>query len=193
MDVHESIIGEPIFDVNRWTDINIAENAKMSIGERVRSARNSKGMTQNDLVKKAGISQSALSELETGKSTNSYNLVAIAAALGVDARWLETGRSDTTEAAQLALRITELSEAQRDAVKAVVSSYAVTPVAIGPGSGRGKASPTLGALELRLLELFSQLSDRSKRAALSDMEEALKGNKAAVEDVRDERDRGRQS
>lgn len=49
-------------------------------------------MSQEDLQKKCGLSQSALSDLERGKSARTTSLAMIANALGVSALWLETGR-----------------------------------------------------------------------------------------------------
>jgi transcriptional regulator with XRE-family HTH domain len=64
----------------------------MSIGSRIREARKSANMTQQQLADKSGLKQAALSELETGESAGSKYLASIAAALGVSALWLETGR-----------------------------------------------------------------------------------------------------
>lgn len=64
----------------------------MSIGTRIREARKSANMTQQQLADKSGIKQAALSELETGESAGSKYLASIAAALGVSALWLETGK-----------------------------------------------------------------------------------------------------
>ena len=64
----------------------------MSIGTRIREARKSANMTQQQLASKSGIKQAALSELETGESAGSKYLASIASALGVSALWLETGR-----------------------------------------------------------------------------------------------------
>ncbi len=64
----------------------------MSIGTRIREARKSVKMTQAQLAKKVGMSQGTLSELETGESDGTTLIGSIAAALGVNALWLETGR-----------------------------------------------------------------------------------------------------
>jgi phage repressor protein C with HTH and peptisase S24 domain len=53
-------------------------------------------MTQRELAAKVGIKQPTLSELETGESAGTTNLASIAAALGVSALWLETGKGDST-------------------------------------------------------------------------------------------------
>jgi len=49
-------------------------------------------MSQEVLAKRTGLSQSSLSDLETGKSAGTTYVATLAAALGVSALWLETGR-----------------------------------------------------------------------------------------------------
>lgn len=66
----------------------------MLIGQRIKSARNDAKMTQGQLGAKVGMSQSAISELETGESASSTLIASLAAALGVNALWLETGKGD---------------------------------------------------------------------------------------------------
>ena len=64
----------------------------MSIGQRVREARKAVKMPQGKLGELIGMSQSAISELESGESAATSFTASIAAALGVSALWLETGR-----------------------------------------------------------------------------------------------------
>lgn len=85
-------IGVPIFVVNRHSDKDIGKNDGMSIGERVRKARQEKRMTQTELASRTGIRQATLSELENGDSKSTSYIASIAAALDVSALWLETGR-----------------------------------------------------------------------------------------------------
>lgn len=86
------IIGIPIRQVNRYSDSHIGNNTGMSIGKRVRKARKAKGLSQAQLAAKVGISQSTLSELEGGDSASTGYTASLAAALGVSALWLESGR-----------------------------------------------------------------------------------------------------
>lgn len=72
------------------------ENIEMSIGQRIRSARKSANLTQQELAAKVGIRQASLSALETGASATSMNVASLARALGVDAFWLETGKGVPT-------------------------------------------------------------------------------------------------
>ena len=67
----------------------------MSIGERIKSARKNCGLSQIELAKAVGRSQSAVAEWETGDTEPRRNIVEkIAAALGVSALWLEVGGFD---------------------------------------------------------------------------------------------------
>lgn len=64
----------------------------MSVGERVRLARKEKGISQELLASAARMSQPALSELESGASTSTSHIASLAAALGISALYLETGK-----------------------------------------------------------------------------------------------------
>lgn len=59
-------------------------------GERLHTARTRAGLSQSTLAKLAGMSQSTLAEAET-IAHGSSKTVQLAAALGVDSRWLATG------------------------------------------------------------------------------------------------------
>lgn len=83
-------IGVPILLVNRNSDSDLNQNIGMTIGQRIRAARKEAGMTQGELAAKVGIKQPTLSELESGDSAGSTYLPAIAAALGLNALWLQT-------------------------------------------------------------------------------------------------------
>ncbi|HEY0062490.1 MAG TPA: XRE family transcriptional regulator [Telluria sp.] len=86
------IIGTPILIVNRNSDLLLSDNIGMSIGTRIREARRIAKLTQKELASKVGMSQAALSELETGESEGSTLVASIASALGVNALWLESGK-----------------------------------------------------------------------------------------------------
>jgi transcriptional regulator with XRE-family HTH domain len=64
----------------------------MSIGSRIREARRAAKLTQKELAQKVGMAQASLSELETGESQSTTMVGSFAAALGVNALWLETGK-----------------------------------------------------------------------------------------------------
>ena len=83
-------IGVPIFFVNRNSYSVSNKNIGMTIGQRIKAARLEAGIRQQELAAKVGIKQPTLSELENGDSSGSSYLPAIAAALGLNALWLQT-------------------------------------------------------------------------------------------------------
>jgi transcriptional regulator with XRE-family HTH domain len=67
----------------------------MGIGERIKAARKREGMSQAELAKLVGRSQSAVAEWEAGETEPRRNIVeTIARALNVSAFWLEIGGVD---------------------------------------------------------------------------------------------------
>lgn len=70
------------------TDVN-------SIQDRLRYARQRLGMTQRELGRKAGVGQSAISNLESGLRSVPREIVAIAKALAVDPEWLLSGKGNS--------------------------------------------------------------------------------------------------
>lgn len=91
-DVHEQIIGLPIFVVNRYSDPMGRDNIGMSIGSRIREARKARKWSQTELGTRCGLAQNTISELETGESQGTTYLARLASALEVSALWLETGK-----------------------------------------------------------------------------------------------------
>jgi transcriptional regulator with XRE-family HTH domain len=63
---------------------------------RLKVARKQRGMLQEELAEKAGVSQSMISDLERGlsKSPVGTNLVSIAQSLKVNPDWLATGKGN---------------------------------------------------------------------------------------------------
>lgn len=60
------------------------DNFEKLVGKRISEARNSRGLTQEDLAEQCGISVSALSRIETGhNSTSLKTLLTMGEALGV--------------------------------------------------------------------------------------------------------------
>lgn len=59
--------------------------------DRLKEARKKAKKSQKDVVEAVGITQSALSQLETGLVNSSSHLPSIAKFLGVDSYWLQTG------------------------------------------------------------------------------------------------------
>lgn len=74
-----------------------------TLGDRIRKTRMELGLTQAEVAKRAKVTSSAISNLEQNTRFTSRSLLAIAAALGVSANWLETGigekRTDKNESA----------------------------------------------------------------------------------------------
>lgn len=62
-----------------------------TLAQRLIAAREAKEWSQPELAKKAGVSQSTIGNLEAGLRKRPRELLAIAHALGVEPRWLETG------------------------------------------------------------------------------------------------------
>lgn len=62
--------------------------------DRLKEARKKAKKSQKDVVNAIGITQSALSQLETGAVSSSSHLPAIARFLNVDSYWLQTGIQD---------------------------------------------------------------------------------------------------
>lgn len=65
-----------------------------TLQERLKFARNQKGMSQSQLGKAIGKSQSAIAALESGRNRESTNTILLAQVLGVSAMWLATGQGE---------------------------------------------------------------------------------------------------
>ncbi|CAB3705951.1 putative HTH-type transcriptional regulator [Achromobacter ruhlandii] len=62
-----------------------------TLGDRIKEARLSLGMSQAQLARKIGVSQGAIGHLERGRTQASSLLLRLASALGVSPVWLESG------------------------------------------------------------------------------------------------------
>ncbi len=67
----------------------------MNLSERIRSSRKKVGLTQAQLAEVVGVSQPVINDLEAGKANGSSHLTRIAAALGVDPNWLDSGEHNS--------------------------------------------------------------------------------------------------
>ncbi|WP_241509672.1 LexA family protein [Pseudomonas ovata] len=63
-----------------------------TLKDRVFKTREARGLSQQQLADKAGVSQVTIQHLESGRNATSKKMVEIAQALGVSAEWLMTGR-----------------------------------------------------------------------------------------------------
>lgn len=71
----------------------------VSLGNRIRTARNSAGLTQSELAVIVGVSQAAISEIERGESARTAYLPEISRACGTDIHWLAFGGVDPADSA----------------------------------------------------------------------------------------------
>lgn len=67
------------------------ESTGKGIGERLRQARKERGLSQSELARRAGVSQSTVASAETGRAELSKHLYLFADILGVNHRWLMAG------------------------------------------------------------------------------------------------------
>jgi transcriptional regulator with XRE-family HTH domain len=87
----------------------------MTIGQRVKYAREARDMKQHELARKVGIRQPTLSALESGKAAATKHIIPIARALRVRAEWLQYG----TGAMEASPDRTEKEERLRQAASVV--------------------------------------------------------------------------
>jgi len=64
----------------------------MRIGARIREIRKARGLRQHELAKRAGLSQTTISDLERGRNVSSTELPQLARALGVAVEELVQGK-----------------------------------------------------------------------------------------------------
>ncbi|NJC47348.1 UNVERIFIED_ORG: phage repressor protein C with HTH and peptisase S24 domain [Xanthomonas campestris] len=64
----------------------------MTIGDRIKQARLSRGMTRPQLSEAAGVKYPTLAGIENNDQTGTTQLPALAEALNVNVRWLQTGK-----------------------------------------------------------------------------------------------------
>lgn len=69
----------------------------MSLSDRLKSARKAKKFSQAEVAERIdGLSQSAYSQLESGKSKTTTKMIELARLFGVNADWLATGQGEMT-------------------------------------------------------------------------------------------------
>ncbi|MBB2999673.1 phage repressor protein C with HTH and peptisase S24 domain [Paraburkholderia tropica] len=62
-----------------------------SLGERLREARTTAGMSQTELAELSGVSQSTIANIESGRNEGSKHIVKIAEVLNTNVQWLVAG------------------------------------------------------------------------------------------------------
>jgi transcriptional regulator with XRE-family HTH domain len=70
-------------------------STRKSLAERLTFARTRARLTQEVVAERVGMSQSALADLESGKSKRTTRIGTLANLYGCDAYWLETGNPPT--------------------------------------------------------------------------------------------------
>ncbi|WP_431688934.1 LexA family protein [Hahella sp. NBU794] len=68
----------------------------MSIADRTKERRDALGLTQEDLAKAVGISQTAIHKLEEGRTKKPRHIIELARALRCQPEWLLTGKDEPT-------------------------------------------------------------------------------------------------
>lgn len=63
-----------------------------TLGDRLKSARENKSLSQQEVAERAGMSQPTYYKIESGKTKRTTYLNDLARVLGVDANWLATGQ-----------------------------------------------------------------------------------------------------
>ena len=95
----------------------------ISIGGRVKWARQQKKMTQATLAKAAGVATSNIGNLEAGIRGKPRELNAIAAALGVSSRWLEYNQGEWDDASAVSLTVVS-DQSPSEALTRLVGAFA---------------------------------------------------------------------
>ena len=109
----------------------------MSLGTRIRERRKANAWSQAKLAEESGISQQMLSKLERGVAFGTTEIVALARALEVSAKWLETGEGPMQDA-PLAADERQLVEGYRSlspvekaaALTLIIRGYAPAPTGL---------------------------------------------------------------
>lgn len=65
-----------------------------TLSERLKHARTTKGLSQAELGKAVGVSQSAIAAIESERNKGSTHIATLAAILEVNPMWLETGKGE---------------------------------------------------------------------------------------------------
>lgn len=94
----ESKISHRRFNCNRPSGINLNHNCDMNtLGERLKARREKLELDQEQLAKRAKVSQTTISDLERGRNKRSKFVGQLARALHCRVEWLEKGRGPEEE------------------------------------------------------------------------------------------------
>ncbi|MCG2572273.1 helix-turn-helix domain-containing protein [Acinetobacter sp. ME22] len=101
--------------------------------DRLKQARKNAQKSQVDVVNAVGITQSAYSQLETGRVASSSFLPAIANFLGVDAYWLSTGKSPDKVDSDIKIAPIEFRAGERKSTNVRIPVYKDIKASCGSG------------------------------------------------------------
>jgi transcriptional regulator with XRE-family HTH domain len=90
-----------------------------NLANRIKQEMDRLGMTQEELAKKANVSQALIHKLTSGKALQSRKISQLAAALNVNTDWLATGKGDKnacTYADPIHERVMQIMIAAKDAI-----------------------------------------------------------------------------
>lgn len=106
-----------------------------TIGNRIKAERDARGWSQQQLAKRAGVSQQLITRLETGKTLETKRIVQFAKAFGMTAEELQGGASPPTAIApeQLVHRVCDFLRRERDELECNKCPLKVT-TQYGPGT-----------------------------------------------------------
>lgn len=79
----------------------MAQDESMSMGDRLKQARQARKLSQQRLATMSGVSQSTISDIERGRNKGSTEAARLASTLGVSALWLSTGRGPRQDEAPI--------------------------------------------------------------------------------------------
>ncbi|MEC5080625.1 helix-turn-helix transcriptional regulator [Xanthomonas oryzae] len=103
-----------------------------SIAERIRSARNSRGLSQTELSKLLGVNRATIGHWERGKSfaPNLHHLHSLSLALEVTIDWLTSGDEESSRAASSSTSRSHLEGRMLDISKHLPVSFLASVVAL---------------------------------------------------------------
>ncbi|WP_254215940.1 helix-turn-helix domain-containing protein [Burkholderia multivorans] len=93
-----------------------------TLADRLKWARLKAELSQEELGKKAGVSQSTIGNLEAGTRNSARRLPQIAAALGVDALWLAEGRGRPHASGKSKMAYDEAVASASESARAVIDA-----------------------------------------------------------------------
>lgn len=105
---------------------------KTTLAQRLKSARQIAGLTQNELGKIVGVSQAAIQKIETGRALTSTRLIEIAKALNVSPEWLSNGNEEPmNQKSELSVKIELASDVSN------ANRYRVEVLDVEASAGKG--------------------------------------------------------